>query len=140
VTPDRHVVIAHEAGHAVVARHYGVRITKIVIEDGGGGWVDIDKTREAFPSLYANVVYLMAGAAAERIFLDRESGAGAAIDIVQALSLVELDEGIVIYQAAEDANRILDDEKDTWTRLVDQLTAGEMDLSWFNRGIHCDET
>jgi hypothetical protein len=134
----RDIVIGHEAGHAVVARHYGVRVKKIIIETGEIEW----GPETVFPSLFDNVVYLMAGQQAEWLFLNQES-AGARIDNEQAAGLIAcgLDTAdAIIAQAKCAAHRILSDESGTWHRLVGQLTAGEMDLSWFNRGIHCDET
>lgn len=126
----------HEAGHALVARHYGARITRLTIEGSDWGLAQY-QVGTAGPAALAGVA--IAGALAESIFSGRTISGSDSDREAFHRHVADAAEGIAVMARTRELLRR------NWTAVAalakelaycERLTAGEVDKTLRAAGFH----
>jgi hypothetical protein len=121
---ERRIAAGHEAGHAVLAWHFGIPVEKIVMNVGNGAtWTEDPDDSPCECALVA-----LGGLAADVMMsgLDLKQSRSSE-DVDHALTLVPESELLSLIQ---DACSILAGHADEWLRLAERLlTADELDAA-----------
>ena len=135
MSPEKRAhVCRHEAGHAIVAMHYGVLVRQVTVGTGE------NVTRHANGSREHNLMITAAGIAVSGI-----ADPGAWADVIQILDDLKLKDAsgeamrAAVFPLVDVAREILERHADTHDalteRLIDYGSLEENELAWFARRV-----
>lgn len=130
IAPDLARLVAtayHEAGHAIVARRLGYRVTRIVLEPDGSGSCAASNPVPYLRTPADWLDVLVAGVAAQARYIGRWDWAGAEHDLANALGLAAEVRGWSsrtrsprgrVGEAAQWIHRLFETDADLWRQVV----------------------